>query len=103
MRVASAASGVRWLEELLVFGRALEGRGRRVALDGRGDRIEVAGADLALMLHCREALGRGRELRFLKLHEGGHAVSRITMGEMEHRVVQAVESGQRDELELVAH
>src|SRR5207253_1535698 len=59
-------------EELLVLGGALEGRGRRFALDGLGDRIEVAGADLALMLDRGEALRRRGELRFLQLDEGAH-------------------------------
>jgi hypothetical protein len=41
--------------------------------------------------------------RLLEVDEGAHVVARIAVGQVEHRVVQAVEAGQRDELELVAH
>src|SRR6185312_11084642 len=44
-----APSGVLAVEELLVFGRALQRGGRRVALDRRRHQVEVAGADLALV------------------------------------------------------
>src|ERR1019366_4520604 len=78
---AAARAGVRPLavEELLVFGRALE-RGRRsVAFDCRRHLIEVARADLALVLDGGEALFRGGELGLLQLHEGAHAVLRIAL------------------------
>src|SRR5690606_35909654 len=88
------------VEELRVLGRALERRGRRFALDGGRHGIEVAGADLALVLDRGEAaLGR-RELGFLQLDERAHLLARIAMGQVEHAVVQRVEAGQRDELEL---
>src|SRR3546814_9221220 len=57
---------------------------------------------LALVLDRGEAL-RGRcELGLLQLDERAHLPPRIAMGEVEHRVVQRVEAGQGDELELVA-
>src|SRR5260221_13753498 len=47
----------RLIEELLVLGRVRERRGRRLAaLDGGRDRVEVTGADLALMLDRGEPL-----------------------------------------------
>src|SRR5664279_1903328 len=42
IRAERRRSGVLAVEELLVFGRALERCGRRVALDRRRDRVEVA-------------------------------------------------------------
>src|SRR2546422_7682755 len=92
------------VEELLVLGRALE-RGRRglATLDGLRDGVEIAGADLALMFDGSEALRHRREFGFLQLDKRSHLVVRITMRQVEHRVVEAVEPGQRDELELVAH
>src|SRR5437763_6508106 len=79
-------------------------RRRRVAaLHGRRDGVEVARADFTLVLHGGEALlGRGK-LGLLKLHERLHVVARVAVREMEHGVVEAVEAGQRDELELVPH
>src|SRR5690606_25024249 len=73
------------LEELLVLSRALErGRGCMLALDGLRDRIEVAGAHLALVLHRGEALvGRG-ELGLLQLHERLHVLARVAVGQIEH-------------------
>src|SRR3954470_4925651 len=92
------------VEELLVFGRAMQGSGGSVAAghDLR-DLVEVAGADLALVLDRGEAFLRGGELFLLQLDEGAHVVARVAVRELEHRVVERVEAGQRDELELVAH
>eukprot|EP01092_Planopodium_desertum_P013804 TRINITY_DN67867_c0_g8_i3.p1 TRINITY_DN67867_c0_g8~~TRINITY_DN67867_c0_g8_i3.p1 ORF type:complete len:672 (-),score=294.42 TRINITY_DN67867_c0_g8_i3:1748-3763(-) len=89
--------------ELLFLGRTGQRGGRGLPLlDRLGDRIEVAGADLALVLDRGEAaLGRF-ELGFLQLHEGAHLPARIAVGQIEHAVVQRVETGQGDELELVA-
>ena len=72
-------------------------------LDGLRDGVEIAGADLALMLDRSEALRHCREFGFLQLDKCGHLVVRITVRQVEHRVVEAVEPGKRDELELVAH
>src|SRR5690606_20922157 len=91
------------VEELLVFGRALQGGGRGLALDGGGHRIEVPRADLTLMLDRGESAVGSGELGLLQLDEGAHLVARIAVGQVEHRVVQRMEAGQRDELELVAH
>ena len=55
-------------------------------------RIEIAGADLALMLDGGEALLGRRELRFLQLDERAHVVARIAVRQVEHRVVEAVEA-----------
>ena len=75
----------------------------RALLDGLGHGVEVAGADFALVLDRGEALLGGGELGLLQLDEGRHVVAGVAVGQVEHRVVQAVEAGQRDELELVAH
>src|SRR5450631_2459854 len=91
-------------EELLVLGGSMQGRGGRLAcLNDLRHVVEIAGADLALVLDRGEAaLGR-RELLLLQLDEGAHVVARVAVREVEHAVVQRVESGERDELELVAH
>src|SRR5439155_24056847 len=94
-----------WLvEELFVFGRTLERGGRGLAdLHRLRDRLEVTGSDLALMLDRSETLRRRREFGFLQLDKRGHLVMRVAVCQVEHRVVEAVEPGKRDELELVAH
>src|SRR5512132_2879498 len=95
---------LRLVEELLVLGRTLEGRGRRLAaLHGLRDRVEVAGAHFALVLDRREALPARREPPFLKPDEGGHVVPRIAVRQVEHRMVEAVEARERDELKLVTY
>ncbi len=55
------------------------------------------------MLDRGEALGRCGEFGLLQLDEGAHLVAGIAVGQVEHRIVQRVETGQGDELELVAH
>ena len=55
------------------------------------------------MLDRGKALVGSREFGFLQLDERGHVLACIAVGQVEHRVVQAVETGQRDELEFVAH
>ena len=49
----------------------------------------------AFLLGAQGAAQPGQELF--------HVVAGVAVGQLEHRVVQAVEAGQRDELELVAH
>ena len=44
-----------------------------------------------------------RELALLQLRVGRHAALAVVRGELEHRQVQGVEAGERDELEAVAH
>src|SRR4051794_19283278 len=63
LRTLQAGSGnllVR-VEELFIFGRAMQrGRGRLALLDGLGHGVEVAGAHFALVLHRGKAtLGGG--------------------------------------------
>src|SRR3712207_1820159 len=50
----AASSGLALVEELLVFGRALQGRRRGLRFDRGGDRVEVARAHLPLVLDRRE-------------------------------------------------
>ncbi|SKW76392.1 Uncharacterised protein [Mycobacteroides abscessus subsp. massiliense] len=45
----------------------------------------------------------GSELTLLQVDVGRHALAGVTVGQVEHRVVQGVEAGQGDELELEAH
>jgi hypothetical protein len=69
--------------------------GRRLALlDRLRHRVEVAGADLALVLDRGEAAFGGGELGFLHFHEGAHLAARVAVGQVEHAVVQRVETGQ---------
>src|SRR6202790_4714124 len=95
---------LRFVEKLLVFGRSLERGGRGpCALDRLRHRVEVAGPHLTLMLDRGEALGDRRELRFLQLDERRHLAASVAMRQIEHAVIQTVETRERDELELVAH
>src|SRR4051812_49042694 len=79
-----ALRGLLVVEELLVFGRALERRGRGVGLDRGGHGVEVAGAHLTLVLDRREALVGGGELGLLQLDEGRHVVAGVAVGQVEH-------------------
>src|SRR5687767_8861580 len=92
------------VEELLVLRGPVQRRGGRLAAgDHLGDLVEVARADLALVLDRGEALLRGGELLLLQLDESAHLLARVAVGELEHRVVERMEAGEGDELELVAH
>src|SRR5881396_3485367 len=42
------------------------------------------------------------EFSLLETHVGGHSLLRVCAGELEHRLVESVESCKRDELELVS-
>ena len=44
-----------------------------------------------------------RELAFLQCHIGGHLFLHIALGQAEHVVPHAVNTGQSDELEPIAH
>src|ERR1700719_3054409 len=99
---SAAASG--YLVELLLFGTAGEGGNRGGPGAHRlSDRIEIAGTDLALVLGGAVAGGLGRELRLLQCHVRGHLLRLVIARQLEHREVQRVEAGERDELEAVAH
>src|SRR6516162_3605302 len=90
--------------ELLFLGAAGERRNGGVAAAHRlGDRIEVAGANFALVLDGAVAGGLGGELGLLQLDVGGHLLRLVAARQLEHRVVECVESGERDELEAITH
>src|ERR1700735_3542830 len=89
--------------ELTLFGRAGQRGRRRRRVDGGRDPVEVTGTDLALVLGRGVTALLGRELALLQLDVCAHLVTCIAVGQIEHRVVQRVEAGQRDELELEAH
>ncbi|CUJ65274.1 Uncharacterised protein [Achromobacter xylosoxidans] len=90
--------------ELRFLGRAGQRGGRGLAaLDGLRDGVEVAGAHFALVLDRGEAQVGGGEFLLLQFDEGAHLAPGVAVGQFEHAVVQRVEAGQRDELELVAH
>src|SRR6202043_2778103 len=101
-RPSSAASG--YLLELLLFGTAAEcGNRGGAGAHGLGDCIDVAGADLALVLGGGVAGLLGRELRLLQRYVRGHLLRLVSARQLEHREVERVEAGERDELEAVAH
>src|SRR5580693_3229243 len=89
--------------ELTLFGRAGQSGRRRRRVDGGRDPVEVTGTDLALVLGRGVTTLLGRELALLQLDVGAHLVAGVAVGQVEHRVVQRVEAGQRDELELESH
>src|SRR3546814_9307222 len=65
------------------LGRALQRHRRRLrALDGLGDGVEVAGADLALVLDRGDALVGRCELGLLQLDERAHLPARVAVGEV---------------------
>src|SRR5690349_11109466 len=90
------------LVELLLLRRALHGRDRRRSAGGDlGDLVEVAHAHELLVPHRRVAVLLGGELAVLEVGVRGHPARFVIPGQREHAVVQRVERGQRDELELV--
>src|SRR5690606_42137786 len=89
--------------ELVLLGGTLQRGGRAVRVHRGRDPVEVAGADLTLVLGGGVTPLLGGELALLQVDVGGHLVAGVAVGQIEHRVVQRVEAGQRDELELVAH
>ena len=70
--------------------------------DHLGDLVEVAGADLSLVARRRVAVLLERELVLLEPDVGAHPLVRVAARQLEHRGVERVEAGERDELEPVA-
>src|SRR5688572_10255529 len=92
------------VEELLVLGGAVQRRrGGLAARDDLRHFVEVTRADFALVLDGGEPLLRRRELLLLQFDERAHVVARVPVRKLEHAVVERMEAGERDELELVAH
>ncbi len=89
--------------ELLGLGGAGQCHRLGVRRDRGRDQVEVAGAGLALVAGGGVAELLRPELSLLEPDVGGHALAYEARGQVEHRVVEHVESGQRDELEPVAH
>ena len=89
------------VEELFVFGRALQRRGRRQRLDRRRDRIEVPGAHFALVLDRGEtALGGGElgamgyKFQFITLagfHSLNYSMFNLAHGYARHQMSAFVE------------
>src|SRR6516225_2413457 len=89
--------------ELALFGGTGQGSGRRIRVDRGGDAVEVTGADLALVLGRGVTAFLGSELALLQLDVSAHLVAGVAVGQIEHGVIERVEAGQRDELELESH
>src|ERR1700733_11942209 len=103
-RLDGAADALAVFVKLLGFGRTGK-RGRRTAsfTDHGRDLVEVARADLALMARRGVSIGGSRELDLLEIRVRAHPAPFEVVRQPEETVVQGVESGQRYELELVAH
>src|ERR1700731_376457 len=71
--------------------------------NGLGHFIEISSADKTLVPDCGITFFRAPELLFLKARIRRHAFARVPMREFKHAVIQGMEAGQRDELELVSH
>ena len=95
----------RLLGELRLFGRAFQGRQRALtAADDLRNGVEVARTDERLVLDSPVAMVPLHvELPLLHPRVGQHALVAVGVGQLEHGEVQGVETGQGDELELVAH
>src|SRR5579883_3348849 len=90
--------------ELLGLGRAGQsGCGREAAGDHLGHLVEVAGADLALVFGGGIAERFKGKFGLLELRVSGHTVLAIAEGQFKHAVVEGVETGQSDKLELIPH
>src|SRR5580704_14507686 len=90
--------------ELLLLGTARERSDRGgTGGDGLGDIIKVACTDFALMFGGGVAARLSREFGLLKRNIGRHLTGLVAARQLEHRVIERVEAGQGNELELVAH
>src|SRR5260370_2925565 len=88
-----------WGRELVLFGRAVQRRCRRgAAADGQRHLVVVAGADLSLVASGGVAARLAGELRLLEFGISSHAGALVGIRQLEHAVVERVESGQGDEL-----
>src|SRR4051812_20226928 len=74
--------------ELGFLGGALERGGRALRVQRGGDLVEVAGADLTLVLGRGVATALRSELALLQIDVGGHALAGVAVRQVEHRVVQ---------------
>src|SRR5215468_5610841 len=78
--------------------------GRGAAGDRLGYGVEIARAYEGLVFDGAVAvLGFGGEFRLLQARVSGHAVFLEIPSQVEHAEIERVETGQRDELEFVAH
>ena len=91
--------------KLLFFGRASQcGDAGLTPLDSGGDFIEVPGAHLLLMRDKCVAAFAGSKFRFLHLLDvSGHATLDIVLTQVVHVVPHGVNTGEGNELVLVAH
>ncbi len=92
------------LAELCHFRRFCQGgcRGHAMGND-LCDLIEVPGAYLALVFGRGVSKVLKLELRLLQLRVAGHAMCTVLVRQLEHAVVEGMETGQGDELEPVSH
>ena len=90
--------------ELLGLGAAGHGAGgMRSGGDGGLHGVEISGADERLVLGGAVTGPLLAELALLHLRITEHAVLAVGRGQFEHRQIQRVPAGKRDELEAVAH
>lgn len=68
-----------------------------------GDAIKRAGTNLALVRGSGVAAHFSGKLALLQLNLGGHLVTSIIVGEIEHGIVQCMEAGQRNRMEFESH
>src|SRR5579872_6404724 len=93
-----------FLNELRRLGRSSQRRRRTFsARDEAADLIEIAGAHFALVPRRRIAFFLAGELASLKFRVRSHSARLEIKRQLEHRVIERVESRERDELEPVAH
>src|SRR2546423_6833082 len=94
----------RGLGKLFLFGRAAQrGGGAFAACENLCHFIEVAGANLVLVLCCAVTVGLSRKLRLLELGICAHADFGIAVRELEHGVIERMKSSQRYKLKFVTH
>src|SRR5690606_39943930 len=65
--------------------------------------VEVAGTHFPLVAGRRVPVHFTGKLPLLQFGVGGHAPFLVVASQFEHAVIQGVEAGQGDKLELVAH
>src|SRR2546423_14851453 len=79
------------------------GRRGHAASDGLGNLVEVARSHLALVLGGGIATWLHREFSLLQPRIRRHAALFVAEGQLEHAVVESVETCQRHKLEDIAH
>ena len=78
-------------------------RARAARCQDRANHVEIACSDFALVPGCCITKFLAGEFSLLKTRIGSHSMMAIVSGQVEHAVIQGMETGQCYELECISH